>query len=68
MGDCFICVGEASDRYTLLFDSDSVLTDQWMCSSCYSDFTQVEWLEIRETPVLTRGGDGDDEDGSETTR
>lgn len=53
--ECFICAGEAPEQYTLLFATDKVLKEQWMCDACYADFSQIDWIEITDSPVIMRG-------------
>lgn len=65
MGECFNCAGEASERYTISFESGKILKDKLVCESCISDFRDIEWMSVSETPVLMRGGDSDDREEDE---
>lgn len=64
-GECFACVGPASEQYTLILEGGKVIEDKWVCESCISDFRDEEWIEVHEAPVLMRGGSGSDQETDE---
>lgn len=60
-GECFICVGPATERYTLVLEDDTRVEAKLLCEECVADVRDVEWIDVYEGPVLTRGGDDDHE-------
>lgn len=65
-GECFNCMGEASDRYTLILDKGKTLEDKLLCEPCASAFRDTEWIEVHEAPVRMRGGNGNDHKAAES--
>jgi hypothetical protein len=60
MGDCFNCAGPATNRCTLILESDNILEDKLLCDPCLSDFRKVDWIEVQEESVLGGGDDTTD--------
>lgn len=65
-GECFACVGPASEQYILVLESGKVLEDKWVCDGCLIDFRDEEWIEMHEAPVLMRGGNGNNQEADES--
>lgn len=55
--ECFNCDGPATERYTLVFESGKIFEDKLMCDACVADFNVLDWIEVREAPVLMRGNE-----------
>lgn len=51
-GDCFNCMDPASDRYTLVLDSEKVLEDKIVCGDCATEFREEDWIELRDSGLF----------------
>lgn len=56
-GECFVCMGAASERYTLILEDSTVIEDKRVCNECLVSFQETDWIQVQDTPVLKRGGD-----------
>lgn len=61
MAECRNCGESTSTAYTLLVESGLRLDDVELCQSCQRFFSDGGHIEVRETPVLVRGGGGGEE-------
>lgn len=53
--DCFNCGQPTSEQCTLVLEDSTVLKDKTLCQGCISELQDVEWIGLRDAPVLTRG-------------
>lgn len=56
MQECFTCEGEATERYTMVLDGETVLDDVVMCEACRDSHAEVPWIEILAAPAAGREG------------
>jgi hypothetical protein len=49
--ECFNCATPAAERYTLALGESTDLDDVVLCHECFSDFRNVEWIEVERLPT-----------------